>query len=77
MDVVADDAMRLLGGKCNVARHLLLMNFLRAEAERSGIFVAGLFSEARPVDRATVETGRCAGLQTASTQSKQLQRLAQ
>ena len=50
---------------------------LRAEAERSGIGIAGLSGEARPVDGASVEARRSAGLEAASAQAELLQGLAE
>src|SRR5262249_7180007 len=75
--VLRDDAMRLRRGERDVARYLLLRDLLCPEAERRGISIAGLKVEARPVDGASIEPWRCPGLQTASTQSQQLERLAQ
>src|SRR5208282_2736723 len=48
-----------------------------AKAERSGIQIARLLLEARPVNRAPVETRRRPGLEPASAQAKLLERFAQ
>ena len=50
---------------------------LGAEAERRGIGVARLLGEARPVDGASVEARRSAGLEAAAAQAQLLQRFAQ
>src|SRR5579871_3699749 len=79
VNVFADNAVRLGRGVCDVARHLrvVMSDPLRAEAERRRVDVAGLGSETRPVNTASVETRRSAGLQAATAQAQFLQRLAQ
>ena len=77
--VLADDAMRLGRGVGDVAGDLrvVMRDALGAETERCGIVVAGLHGEARPVDGASVEAGRSAGLEAASAQAEILQRFAE
>ena len=50
---------------------------LRAKTEGRGIDVAGLRGEARPVDGASVEAGRGAGLKATSAQAEIFQGLAE
>ena len=51
--------MRRVSASCgDVARHLRLRDLLCAEAERSGISVAGLDFKLCPIDRAAVEARR-------------------
>src|SRR4051794_29599321 len=75
MNVLADDAMCLGRGPCNVARYLGIVvgNPLCAKAEGRGVFVAGLYGEAGPVDGASIETRRSAGLEATSAQTEILQ----
>src|SRR5882724_6109480 len=79
MHVFADDAMRLFGRERDVAGHLrvVMSDALSAEAEGRRIGVAGLRGKLRPVDGASVETRRSAGLQAASAQAELLQRFAE
>src|SRR5215831_5449895 len=77
MDVLLNDAMRLRRGERHVARHLLLLDLARAEAERRGVGIARLQLKFCPVDRATVQTRRRAGLQAAAPQAHQLERFTQ
>src|SRR5215831_9436263 len=77
MHILADNAMRLCRCESHVTRHLLLLDLPRTEAERRGVAVAGLHLKTRPVDAASIEPRRCAGLQPATTQSQQLERFTQ
>ncbi len=77
--VFADDAVRLRRGPGDVAGHLrvVVRDALGAEAERRRIDVARLRREARPVDAASIEARRSAGLEAASAQAELLQGFAQ
>src|SRR5882724_5360271 len=79
MHVFADDAMRLFGRERDVAGHLCVVmgNAPGAKAEGRRVGVARLLGKLRPVDGASVETWRSAGLQTASAQPELLKRFAQ
>src|SRR5208283_3512993 len=79
MHVLANDAMRLFGGKGDVARHLrvVMRNPPGAEAERSRIQIARLLLEPLPINRASVEPRRRPGFEPASAQAKLLERFAQ
>src|SRR5208337_4428393 len=70
---------RLFRGKGDVAGHLrvVMRNAPGTKTERSGIQIARLPLEARPVNGAPVETRRRPGLEPASAQPKLLQRFAQ
>jgi hypothetical protein len=70
MHVLANDAVRLFGGKGDVARHLRVVmgHAPGAKAERGGIRIAGLALEARPVDGATIEARGRSGLEAATAQ---------
>src|SRR6266852_4052775 len=74
MDVLADDAVSFFRREGNVARDLgvVVSDAFGAETERRGIGIAGLNLEGRPVDGASVETGRRAGLQAATAQAELL-----
>jgi len=74
MHVFADDALRFRRGPGDVARDLRIMmrDTLGAEAERSGIGIAGLKLELRPVDGAAIEAWRCAGFQSSAAQAELL-----
>ncbi len=78
MHVLANDAMRLFGGKSDVARHLRVVmgNPPRAKAKRSRVHIARLSLEARPVNGAAVKPRRRPGLEPASAQPKLLERFA-
>ena len=71
--------MRFGRGVGDVAGDLrvVMRDALGAEAEGRGIDVAGLLCEARPVDGASVEARRSAGLEAAAAQAEILQRLAE
>src|SRR5580765_2696664 len=77
MNILADDAVRLCRGKRQIARHLLLHDFLCAEAERRRIGVPRLDFKARPVNAAAIQTRWRSGFQPATTQAKQLERFSQ
>ena len=79
VNVLADNAVRLRRGVRDVAGHLrIVMGYAPgAEAERSGIGVARLLRETRPVDGASVEARRSAGLEAASAQAELFQSLAE
>src|SRR6202023_2680713 len=79
VNVLTDDAMRFRRGVGDVARDLrvVVRDTLGTKTERSGINVAGLLCKARPVDGASVEARRRAGLQAASAQTEIFQGLAQ
>ena len=79
MHILADDAMRLFGRERDVAGHLrvVMRDALGAKAEWRWIDVARLHLKARPVDGASIEPRRRAGLQPATAQSKILQRFAE
>ena len=74
--VIADDAVSFRRGVSDVAWHLLLRNLAGAEAERSGIPVARLGGETRPIDGASVQTRGGSGFEAAAAQSKRLDELA-
>src|SRR5215467_7979030 len=69
--------MRLRCGESDVTRHLLLRDLLRPEAERRGIGVARLDFKTLPVNTAAIKTRGRSGLQPASAQAQQLERLTQ
>ncbi len=71
--------MRFFGGERDVAGHLFVVmrDAARAEAEGSGILVAGLEFELRPVDGAAIETRGSAGLEAASAEAEILERFAE
>ena len=75
--VLANDAVDLLGDERDIAGNLLANDLLRAEAERSQIFVSGLLLELAPVDGAAVEARGCSGLEAATAQAKLLERFAE
>ena len=79
VDVLADDAMGLGRGPGDVAGYLrIVMRYpLGAEAEWSGIFVTWLEREARPVNGASVEARRSAGLEAAAAQAELLESFAE
>src|SRR5882724_1294621 len=66
--IFADDAMCLFRRERDEAGHLCVVmgDALGAEAKGRGIGVARLHGELRPVDGASVETRRSAGLQAAT-----------
>src|SRR5581483_11623022 len=57
--ILANDAMCLFRGPCNVARHLPVMmrDPLGAEAEGSRIRVAGLLLKSGPINTAPIQRG--------------------
>src|SRR5207253_6281542 len=61
----------------DVAGYLLLRDLFGAKAEGRGVGVAGLGLEARPINGASIEARRSAGLEAAATQAEQLERFAQ
>src|ERR1019366_8536799 len=79
MHVLANDAMRLFGGKGDVAGHLrvVMRHAPCTKAERSRVQIARLPLEARPVNAAPVKARRRPGLEPASAQAKLLKRFAQ
>ena len=54
-----------------------MRDLLGAEAEGRGIVVAGLHCELRPIDGASVETRRSAGLEAAAAQAERFECFAQ
>ena len=56
---------------------IVMGDALGAEAERSGVGVAGLKLKLRPVDGAAVEAWRRAGLEAAAAQSELFERFAE
>src|SRR5205085_1962321 len=60
-----------------VTGHLSLCDLFGAKAEGRGVGVAGLGLEACPIDGASVEARRRAGLEAAATQAEQLERFSQ
>src|SRR5215471_16066583 len=77
MHVLPNDAMRFRRGEGHVARHLLLLNFARAEAEWRGISIARLQLEFCPVDSPAIQTRRRPRLEAATAQAHQLERFSQ
>ncbi len=77
MDVVADKAKGLVGGVSDVAVDLTERDLAGAEAERRGVFVAGLLLKFGPVDGATVETRRGAGFEAALAEAEALEGFAE
>ncbi len=78
VDVVADELHRCRCGSGDVAADLAERRDLRrAERERRGVGVAGLFGEVCPVDGAAVETGRCAGFEAALAEAEMLEGFAE
>ena len=77
MHVLADEAEGLRRGEGDVATDLRLDDLLGAEAEGSGIGVAGLLFEGIPADGAAVEAGRRAGLEAAGAQAEGAQCFAE
>ena len=77
--VLADDAVGFGRGPRNVAGNLrvVMRHALGAEAEGSGVGIARLHREARPVDGASVKARRRSGLQPAAAQAELLQSLAE
>src|SRR5580658_859144 len=76
MHVLANNAMRLFGGKSDVARHLRIMmrHSPRAKAERSRVQISRLALEARPINGASIKPRRRSGLEPASAQPQLLER---
>src|SRR5882762_9667895 len=79
MDIFADDAMSFWRCPGDVARNLRVMMCyaLGAEAERRGIGIARLLSEAGPVDGASVQARRGASLKPATAQAEIFQCFSQ
>src|SRR5439155_4811902 len=77
MHVLANDAVCFFGGEGDVAGYLLLRDLFGAKAEGRGVGVAGLGLEARPINGASIEARRSAGLEAAATQAEQLERFSQ
>src|SRR5262252_1175473 len=79
MHVFADDAVRLGCGPRDVARHLrvVMCDALGAKTEGRWIVVPRLGRETGPIDRASIEPRRCAGLEPTAAQAEILQRLAE
>src|SRR5579863_7115533 len=79
MHVLADDAVCLRRRVGDVARNLrvVMRDPLGTKAERCGVDVARLFGEARPVDAASIQTRRSAGLEPTAAKAKFFQSLAQ
>src|SRR5207244_1189261 len=61
--VLADETKRLRRGESDMAADLRLHNLLRAETERGGFRVAGLFFKCVPANGASVEARGCSGLE--------------
>src|SRR5205085_4517838 len=64
MNVFADNALRLRRSPRDVARDLSVVagHTLGTETERRGIGITRLFLELGPIDRASIQTGRCSSL---------------
>jgi len=79
MNILANDALRFRSRPRDVARHLrvVVRDASGAEAERSGIFVARLLGETRPVDGASIQSRRSAGLEATSAESEFLEGFAE
>ena len=77
IQILADDAVRLLRGVGQIADHLVLRRRLRRKREGQGRFVARLHLHLRKIDAARVHARRRAGLETAQRQSELFERVRQ
>src|SRR5260370_12469601 len=77
MNVLRDNTVSLGWREGDVAGHLPLLDVFGTEAERRRVGIARLHLKARPVNAASIEARRRAGLEAASAQAQQLERFAQ
>src|SRR6185437_5747823 len=79
VNIFSDNALRLGGGPCDIARHLRVMmrDALGTETERRRVGISGLNRKPRPVNRSAIEARRSACLHAASAQAELLERFAQ
>ena len=77
IQILTDDAVRLLRGVSQVADRLIFGRVFRRKRERQRRFVARLHLHLRKIDAARVHARRRAGLETAQRQSKFFERVRQ
>ena len=77
IQILADDAVRLLRGVSQVADRLIFGRVFRRKRERQRRFVARLHLHLRKIDAARVHARRRAGLETAQRQSELFERVRQ